>query len=311
MITIKRLLILTTLVLAFTTNVYATSILTLAKPGVNFGYEWLDTSKVEHSTLNLESFISIDPHQFYYNFDYIYGKGMEDIISFEAAYAYKEGKHWAGAGVGSSGTSPFSSLNAMDFNFFYSHLLISRITQYAEGYDGQMHPFYLNFYLGFEYATDRILLDSYPLPVIRFEYGLPNLDLIIGFPLTHLHARVAKNQYFEFTYVPVLNINLTYGYEFDKTSAVKLIFSVEQNQYRSYPGMRTDTYFREHSKYFTETVMIAVEYNAVLADTLTLAPYVGFIPTARSYYGQTFDDYQNSTEYGTGYMLGLKLSVKI
>ncbi len=287
------------------------SLLTLPKTGVNFGYKWQDMEFYGASTVSLDSFVSIDPHQFFYDFEYIYGREIDDMLSFYAGYGYKEGKHWFGGSIGSAGTSPFSRLNTIDIDVFYAFLFVSRITQYAEGYDGQMYPFYLNLYVGADYSTSRLLLDSYPLPVIRFEYGLPNLNLIIGFPLTYLYARINQQQFFELTYVPVMNINLAYGIMFNKYNTVKLTFDIEHKQYRSYRSSPVDTFLMAQSKYYTEIMSVGVEYNLNVADVMTIAPYFGFIPMGRSYYGKTFDDYSNLRRFGIGYEVGINLNIKI
>lgn len=311
MIDIKRIFLFIILTLSLSSSVFASSLLTRPTSGINFAYDWVDMQNYQANTVSLDSNVSVDPHQFYYDFSYIYGRSMDSLLSFGAGYGYKEGNAWIGGGISSSGIDPFSALNTVDFNVFFAYRLIQRITQYAEGYDGQMHPFYLNLYLGVEYDTSRILLDAYPLPVIRFEYGLPKFNLILGLPLTYFNIRLDNIQFFEITYTPVLNFEMVYGIRIHDDQTLKFSLDIEQKQYRSNVYTSNNAYFMYQTKYYTEFIKIKAHYDIIIADVLTVSPYLGFIPSAKTYYGKTFDSYSNVSYLGIGYTVGINLNIKI
>ena len=183
----KKLLILFfTFFISF--NSYASNALYKAYEGLDIKYRWLDTVNYDTHTIEVSGLHTSTPHQFGYEFRQVLGKDTLSHIGL--TYGYKAGSHWAGFGITSASDKPFTSLNLIDFDVFYAFRIFQHVTEY-ENIKGKALPYYSRLYLGVEYSTNRDFLDGYPLPVIRYEYNKPGVNVIFGLPLTYFKVNRA------------------------------------------------------------------------------------------------------------------------
>ena len=162
-------------------NSYESNALYKPYEGLDVKYRWLDTANYDTHTIEVSGLHTSTPHQFGYEFKQVLG---QDILSHVGlTYGYKAGSHWAGFGLTSASDKPFTSLNLLDFDVFYAFRIFQHVTEY-ENIKGKALPYYSRLYLGIEYSTSRDFLDGYPLPVIRYEYNKPGVNVIFGLPLT-------------------------------------------------------------------------------------------------------------------------------
>ena len=276
--------------------------------GVDFGYRFMDADRYNSNRIHLDGNHRLGAHGFSYNFSHNWG--TESLTSIGAAYSYKKGVHWVGGGISSSSDEPFTQFNLVDFDAFYAFRVFQRVVRYTDAADGDRIPHYNNLYLGVEWSTDRILLDGYPLPVIRYEYDGPKFYLILGFPMTYLKIYTGRYQNIELKYVPVMNTLLSYNYGFDADNTLSLQFEIDHKQYRMSGGDK-HKYFHSQTKYYTEFYWLRLKYKADLpGDAAALSPYVALLLDGKRYYGKNFNDYQAERSTGFGFALGLNLSVK-
>ena len=186
-------------------NSYASNALYKPYEGLDVKYRWLDTANYDTHTIEVSGLHTSTPHQFGYEFKQVLG---QDILSHVGlTYGYKAGSHWAGFGLTSASDKPFTSLNLLDFDVFYAFRIFQHVTEY-ENIKGKALPYYSRLYLGIEYSTSRDFLDGYPLPVIRYEYNKPGVNVIFGLPLTYFKVDFLKFSSIEFKYVPVIHLIL-------------------------------------------------------------------------------------------------------
>lgn len=274
--------------------------------GIDFTYRWLDTKKYDTNTLSLSGLHSVSPHQFEYNFEHSFG--TDTLTTIGAAYAYKKGLHWAGGGISSASNAPFTRLNLVDFNVFYAFRVFQNTTQYAEYKDGLRKAYYTRLYIGIDFSTERILLDGFPLPIIRYEYNLPNLRLIVGFPLTYIKIKTTEFQSFELKYMPVMNLLVGYNFGFDKYNTLSLYFEMENKKYRM-SSTRADVYYGSQLKYYTELTMLKLQYSFTFADIATISPYATFVIDGRRYWSKSIET-RDKESTGIGYSAGINLQVR-
>lgn len=277
-----------------------------AEDGIDFDYRWLDTKKYSTNRFALNGLHTVGPHQFEYDFEHSFG--TDTLTSIGASYAYKQGFNWVGVGISSAGDAPFTRLNLVDFDVFYAFRVFQNTTQYAEYKDGLRKAYYTRLYIGIDYSTERILLDGFPLPIIRYEYNLPNLRLIVGFPLTYIKIKTTEFQSFELKYLPVMNLLVGYNFGFDKHNTLSLLFELENKKYRM-SSTRADVYYGSQIKYYTQFALMKLQYSFTFAEMATISPYVAFIMDGRRYWGKNID-VKNKEYTGIGYAAGLHLNVR-
>lgn len=277
-----------------------------AEDGIEFDYRWLDTRKYRTNRFALDGMHSVGPHQFKYDFEHSFG--TDTLTKIGASYAYKKGFNWVGFGISSASNAPFTRLNLVDFEVFYAFRVFQNTTQYAEYKDGLRKAYYTRLYIGIDFSTERILLDGYPLPIIRYEYNLPTLRLIVGFPLTYIKIKTLGYQSFELKYIPVMNLLVGYNFGFDKHNTLSLYFEMENKKYRM-SSTRADVYYGSQLKYYTELTMLKLQYSFSFADIATISPYAAFIIDGRRYWGKSIE-VKNKEYMGIGYAAGLHLQIK-
>lgn len=275
--------------------------------GVDFGYRFMDSSRYNSNRINLDGSHTMGPHNFSYKFAHNWGD--ESLTTIGASYAFKSGGHWFGAGISSSSDEPFTQFNLVDFDVFYAFRLFQTAIRYTEGKGGARVPHYNRLYLGIGWSTERILLDSYPLPVIRYEYDGPAFYLILGFPLTYLKIYTGRYQSLELKYVPVMNLLASYNFGFNASNVFSLQFELEQKQYRMSGGNK-DLYFHSQPKYYTEFYWLRLRYSLTIAEAASISPYVAMLLDGKRYTGKTFSDYSGERSTGFGFGAGINLTVK-
>ena len=245
----KKLLILFfTFFISF--NSYASNALYKAYEGLDIKYRWLDTVNYDTHTIDISGLHTSTPHQFGYEFRQVLGKDTLSHIGL--TYGYKAGSPWAGFGITSSSNKPFTSLNLIDFDVFYAFRIFQHITEY-ENIKGKALPYYSRLYLGVEYSTSRDFLDGYPLPVIRYEYNKPGVNVIFGLPLTYFKVDFLKYSSIEFEYVPVIDVLFSLNLGVNKSNIFQLQFQMENDMYKL-SNLIKDVYYSDQDKYYVDTI---------------------------------------------------------
>lgn len=273
--------------------------------GLDFRYRWLDTKNYDVHSIDLHGLHTSMPHQFGYDFKQVLGD--DTLTQAGLTYAYKAGSHWAGFGISSSSDKPFTSLNLIDFDVFYAFRIFQHVTEY-ETLQGKAVPYYARLFLGIEYSTQRIFLDGYPLPVIRYEYNKPGVEIIIGLPLTYIKIDFLKYHQIELKYVPVTDILFSYNLKFNKNHALKFQFEIENDRYKLSKKVK-DVYFSNQEKYYTDTAAIRIKYGFSFADIVTLSPYAEFTIDGHRYSSKEVLFFKKGGT-GFGYAAGIDLFVE-
>lgn len=299
----NKVILLFTFFLLISFEVYAESPLYTPNDGLDFKYRWLDTATYDTHTFDLHGMHTATPHQFGYDFRQVFGQEL--LTQAGLNYGYKAGSHWAGIGISSSSDKPFTSLNLIDFNVFYAFRIFQRVTEY-ENIKGKVIPYYSRLYLGIEYSTERILLDGYPLPIVRYEYTKPNLNVIFGYPLTYIKVDFLKYHSFEFKYVPILDVLVSYNLGFNKNNTLKFQFEMENERYKL-SNMIKDVYFSEQEKYYTDLISFRIKYSLKIANVVTLSPYAEFIIDGHRYTSKSVKLFYGQA-MGIGYSAGLEIN---
>lgn len=284
-------------------NGYASNALYTPYEGLDFKYRWLDTAKHDTHAIEISGLHTSTPHQFGYEFQQILGD--ENLTKLGLTYAYKAGSHWAGFGLSSNSDKPLTSLNLIDFDVFYAFKVFQHVTEY-ENINGKALAYYSRLYLGLEYSTNRLFLDGYPLPVIRYEYSKPGLDVIFGLPLTYIKVDFLKYSSIEFKYVPILDIFFSYNLGINKNNMLQFQAEMENDMYKL-SNMVKDVYFSEQEKYYTDTVSIRFRYSVTIKDTVRISPFIEFIADSHRYNSKEIKLFSNSST-GIGYSAGINIT---
>lgn len=298
----KKLLILFfTFFISF--NSYASNALYKAYEGLDIKYRWLDTVNYDTHTIDISGLHTSTPHQFGYEFRQVLGKDTLSHIGL--TYGYKAGSHWAGFGITSSSNKPFTSLNLMDFDVFYAFRIFQHVTEY-ENIKGRATAFYSRLYLGVEYSTSRDFLDGYPLPVIRYEYNKPGVNVIFGLPLTYFKVDFLKYSSIEFEYVPVIDVLFSLNLGVNKSNIFQLQFQMENDMYKL-SNLIKDVYYSDQEKYYVDTIAARFRYSLTIKDIVRISPYVEFIIDGHHYVSKQVQLF-NSSSMGMGYAAGIDIS---
>lgn len=287
----------------FHTYAYASNALYTPYEGIDFKYRWLDTAKHDTHVIEVSGLHTSMPHQFGYEFQQILGNDTLTKLGF--TYAYKAGSHWAGIGLSSNSDKPLTSLNLIDFDVFYAFKVFQHVTEY-ENINGKALAYYSRLYLGIEYSTNRLFLDGYPLPVIRYEYSKPGLDIIFGLPLTYIKVDFLKYSSVEFKYVPVLDMFFSYNIGINKNNMIQLQAEMENDMYKL-SNMVKDVYYTEQQKYYTDTISLRFRYTFTIKDIVRISPFVEFIADSHRYISNEIRLFNNSST-GIGYSAGINIS---
>ena len=220
-------------------------------------------------------------------------------------YGYKAGSHWAGFGITSSSNKPFTSLNLIDFDVFYAFRIFQHVTEY-ENIKGRATAFYSRLYLGVEYSTSRDFLDGYPLPVIRYEYNKPGVNVIFGLPLTYFKVDFLKYSSIEFEYVPVIDVFFSLNLGVNKDNVFQLQFQMENDMYKL-SNLIKDVYYSDQDKYYVDTIAARFRYSLAIKDIVRISPYVEFIIDGHHYVSKQVQLF-NSSSMGMGYAAGIDIS---
>ncbi|HIZ90125.1 MAG: hypothetical protein MSA07_09605 [Mucispirillum sp.] len=298
----KKLLILFfTFFISF--NSYASNALYKAYEGLDIKYRWLDTVNYDTHTIDISGLHTSTPHQFGYEFRQVLGKDTLSHIGL--TYGYKAGSHWAGFGITSSSNKPFTSLNLIDFDVFYAFRIFQHVTEY-ENIKGRATAFYSRLYLGVEYSTSRDFLDGYPLPVIRYEYNKPGVNVIFGLPLTYFKVDFLKYSSIEFEYVPVIDVLFSLNLGVNKSNIFQLQFQMENDMYKL-SNLIKDVYYSDQEKYYVDTIAARFRYSLTIKDIVRISPYVEFIIDGHHYVSKQVQLF-NSSSMGMGYAAGIDIS---
>ena len=220
-------------------------------------------------------------------------------------YGYKAGSHWAGFGLTSASDKPFTSLNLLDFDVFYAFRIFQHVTEY-ENIKGKALPYYSRLYLGIEYSTSRDFLDGYPLPVIRYEYNKPGVNVIFGLPLTYFKVDFLKFSSIEFKYVPVIDVFFSLNLGVNKSNIFQLQFEMENDVYKL-SNLIKDVYYSEQEKYYIDRIAARFRYSLTIKDIVRISPYVEFIIDGHNYVSKQVQLFNNSST-GIGYSAGIDIS---
>ncbi len=286
----------------FINNLYASNSLYSPFEGFNFKYRWLDTKNKTH-TIEADGLHTSTPHQFGYEFQQVLGD--ETLTKVGMTYAYKAGSHWAGIGLLSSSDKPFYSLNLIDFDVFYAFKVFQHITEY-ENLNGKVTSYYSRLYLGFEYSTSRTFLDGYPLPVLRYEYNKPGLNVIFGMPLSYLKLDFLKYSSIEFKYIPVLDIFFSYNLGFNKNNMLQFQAEMKTDVYKL-SNLIEDIYFSRQIKYYTDTIAVRLKYAYTINNTVKISPFIEFIPDSHKYTSKEVRLFSSDSN-GLGYSAGINIT---
>ena len=298
----RNILFLFLFFILFSSNVYGSNALYSPYEGLNFKYRWLDIAEDTH-TLEIEGLHTSTPHQFGYEFQQILGD--DTLTKVGLTYAYKAGSHWAGIGLISSSDKPFTSLNLIDFDVFYAFKVFQHITEY-ENIEGKPTAYYSRLYLGFEYSSNRKFLDGYPLPVIRYEFNKPNLNIIFGLPLTYINVKFLKYSSVEFKYVPVLDIFFSYNFGINKENMLQFQVDMETDAYKL-SNIIEDVYFSDQKKYYTDTAALRLRYAYTIKDMVKISPFVEFIMDSHKYVSKEIRLFSGHSS-GFGYSAGIDIT---
>ena len=277
-----------------------------AEEGIDFGYRFLDTKRYNSNLITLSGLHTVSPHQFGYKFEHIFG--TENLTSLNLSYAYKKDRHWTGLSISSASNKPFTRFNLIDFDIFYAFRIFQETTEYTELQNGLRKAYYTRLYVGIDYSTERILLDGFPLPVIRYEYNLPTLRLIIGFPLTYIKMKTIKLQSLELKYIPVMNLLAGYNFGFDEHNTLSIYFEMENKKYRM-SSTRADVYYSNQLKYYTEFMMLKLQYSFNFKDTVSINPYAAFVINGRRYWSKSISNTSHKNSTGLGFAAGINLLI--
>lgn len=284
-------------------NSYASNALYKAYEGLDIKYRWLDTVNYDTHTIDISGLHTSTPHQFGYEFRQVLGQ--ETLSHIGLTYGYKAGSHWAGFGITSSSNKPFTSLNLIDFDVFYAFRIFQHVTEY-ENIKGKATAFYSRLYLGVEYSTSRDFLDGYPLPVIRYEYNKPGVNVIFGLPLTYFKVDFLKYSSIEFEYVPVIDVLFSLNLGVNKNNVFQLQFQMENDMYKL-SNLIKDVYYSDQEKYYVDTIAARFRYSLTIKDIVRISPYVEFIIDGHHYVSKQVQLF-NSSSMGMGYAAGIDIS---
>ena len=303
----NNLLLVVIFLVSFASYSLAENLYTI-RHGVDFGYRYMDARRYNSHNITLNGSHRLGTHGFSYDFAQIWG--TESLTKIGASYSYKNNGHWFGLGVSSASDKPFTQFNLIDFNVFYAYRLFQTTIRYTDRENGDRIPHYSRLYLGIDWSTDRILLDGYPLPVIRYEYDGPHFYLILGFPMTYINIYAAPNHSIELKYIPVTNILLSYNVEFLDINTLSFQFEVENKMYRKSGGDKWVFFFAQQ-KYYTEYYWLRLKYTLSVANNFVkISPYAAFLIDGKRYYGKNFFDDKNKVSTGSGFAVGINLSLK-
>lgn len=284
-------------------NVFASNALYKAYEGLNVKYRWFDTANYDTHTIEVSGLHTSTPHQFGYEFKQVLGQ--DTLSHIDLTYAYKAGSHWAGFGITSASDKPFTSLNLIDFDLFYAFRIFQHVTEY-ENIKGKAIPYYSRLYLGIEYSTSRDFLDGYPLPVIRYEYNKPGLNVIFGLPLTYFKADFLKYSSIELKYVPVIDVFFSLNFGVSKSNILHFQFEMENDMYKL-SDIVEDVYFSDQKKYYSDKISARFRYSLTIKDVVCLSPYVEFIIDGHNYISKQVQLFHNEST-GIGYSVGIDIS---
>lgn len=284
-------------------NSYASNALYKPYEGLYIKYRWLDTVNYDTHTIDVSGLHTSTPHQFGYEFRQVLGQ--ETLSHIGLTYGYKAGSHWAGFGITSSSNKPFTSLNLIDFDVFYAFRIFQHVTEY-ENIKGRATAFYSRLYLGVEYSTSRDFLDGYPLPVIRYEYNKPGVNVIFGLPLTYFKVDFLKYSSIEFEYVPVIDVLFSLNLGVNKSNIFQLQFQMENDMYKL-SNLIKDVYYSDQEKYYVDTIAARFRYSLTIKDIVRISPYVEFIIDGHHYVSKQVQLF-NSSSMGMGYAAGIDIS---
>ena len=278
--------------------------------GVDFEYRYMDSKYYDSNRINLDGSHTMGPHNFSYKFAHNWKD--ENLTTIGAAYSFREGINWIGAGISSSSDEPFTQLNLIDFDVFYAFRIFQTAIRYTEGKDGDQIPHYNRLYFGIDWSTERALLDGYPLPVVRYEYDGPRFYLILGFPLTYIKIYTTENQSLELKYVPVMNLLLSYNFGIDTNNKFSLQFEIEQKQYRLSGGDK-DIYYHNQPKYYTEYYWLRLRHTLTIDKIASISPYAAMLVDGKRYTAKASGEYgENGYVYtGLGFAAGINLAIKL
>lgn len=291
------------LLLLFNTYAFASNALYTPYEGVDFKYRWLDTLKHDTHIIEVNGLHTSTPHQFGYEFQQVLGD--DTLTKLGLTYAYKAGSHWAGFGLSSYSDEPLTSLNLIEFDVFYAFKVFQHVTEY-ENIKGKAIAHYSRLYLGVEYSTNRIFLDGFPLPVIRYEYSKPGLNVIFGMPLTYIKVDFLKYSSIEFKYVPILDVLFSYNFGINKNNVLQFQAEMENDMYKL-SNMITDVYYSEQEKYYTDTISLRFRYKVTIKDTVAISPFIEFIADSHRYSSKEMKLFSSSSN-GIGYSAGINIS---
>lgn len=284
-------------------NSYASNALYKPYEGLDVKYRWLDTANYDTHTIEVSGLHTSTPHQFGYEFKQVLGQYILSHVGL--TYGYKAGSHWAGFGLTSASDKPFTSLNLLDFDVFYAFRIFQHVTEY-ENIKGKALPYYSRLYLGIEYSTSRDFLDGYPLPVIRYEYNKPGVNVIFGLPLTYFKVDFLKFSSIEFKYVPVIDVFFSLNLGVNKSNIFQLQFEMENDVYKL-SNLIKDVYYSEQEKYYIDRIAARFRYSLTIKDIVRISPYVEFIIDGHNYVSKQVQLFNNSST-GIGYSAGIDIS---
>ena len=166
--------------------------------------------------------------------------------------------------------------------------------------------YYSRLYLGIEYSTSRDFLDGYPLPVIRYEYNKPGVNVIFGLPLTYFKVDFLKFSSIEFKYVPVIDVFFSLNLGVNKSNIFQLQFEMENDVYKL-SNLIKDVYYSEQEKYYIDRIAARFRYSLTIKDIVRISPYVEFIIDGHNYVSKQVQLFNNSST-GIGYSAGIDIS---
>ena len=188
---------------------------------------------------------------------------------------------------------------------FYAFRIFQHVTEY-ENIKGKALPYYSRLYLGIEYSTSRDFLDGYPLPVIRYEYNKPGVNVIFGLPLTYFKVDFLKFSSIEFKYVPVIDVFFSLNLGVNKSNIFQLQFEMENDVYKL-SNLIKDVYYSEQEKYYIDRIAARFRYSLTIKDIVRISPYVEFIIDGHNYVSKQVQLFNNSST-GIGYSAGIDIS---
>ncbi len=290
-------------IFSWTFNLYASNALYTPYEGLEFEYRWLDTKKSRTHKIEVSGLHTSTPHQFGYEFQQILGD--DTLTKAGMTYAYKAGSHWAGTSLLSASDKPFTSLNLIDFDVFYAFKVFQHVTEY-ENINGNALPYFSRLYLGIEYSTSRTFLDGFPLPVLRYEYSKPGLNVIFGMPLTYMKIDFLKYSSLELKYVPVFDVFFSYNAGINKNNMFQFQAEMKTDVYKLSDSIK-DVYFSEQLKYYTDTASIRVRYAVTIKDTVKISPFIEFIMDSHKYIAKEIRLFSMKST-GIGYSAGIDIT---